>query len=178
MLLGLLQHHQDIFLAAIEPLIGARNVADLVALADTCRQLRDFLARRVPFYAHFWRMRNCLKDIKSINILMNARSIIREYNGKLQLATYWHYNLAANPAVSCVEPLSFGMLNTHTLCWTSINENLQKVTITCDSGDKRPIGIIGVIPQWLYKYSNGMYITQYYDHGYDYSDWRWVFKIE
>ncbi len=178
MLLELLQHHQDLFLATIEPLIGARKFVDLVRLTATCQQIRDFLAHRVPFYTHFWRMKDSLNNIKSINILMNKRSIIREYNGKLQLTTYWHYNIAANSVIKYIEPLSFGIWNASKFSWTDINENLQKVTITYSIGTKICIGIIGVIPQWLYKYGKVMYITQYYDRKTDYSAWRWVFKIE
>lgn len=75
MLLDLLNHHQDLFLAAIEPLIWRRDCRSLGALAGSCRQLCDFLAHEVPFYAHIGCMLPVLRDILAID------RVILRYSG-------------------------------------------------------------------------------------------------
>jgi hypothetical protein len=75
MLLDLLNHHQDLFLAAIEPLIWRRDCRSLGALAGSCRQLRDFLAHDVSFYTHINCMLPVLHDILAID------RVILRYNG-------------------------------------------------------------------------------------------------
>ncbi len=67
MLLKLLQHHSGLFLAAIEPLICARKIAELAALSASCRQIRDFLTAEVPLLKHMRLFRQSLKNINSID---------------------------------------------------------------------------------------------------------------
>ncbi len=57
MLLELLDHHQELFLAAIEPLICG-NKRSLCALAATCKRLRT-LINTIDIYVHYikyWRV--------------------------------------------------------------------------------------------------------------------------
>jgi hypothetical protein len=67
MLLELLQHHPGLFLAAVEPFICARKVAELASLSATCRQLWDFLAAGVPLLKHMRLFRQSLRIINSID---------------------------------------------------------------------------------------------------------------
>jgi hypothetical protein len=66
MLLQLLNHHQELLLAAIWPLICARNAASLAAIGGTCTQLRAFLAAEVPLLAHMVHFRSTVKYISQI----------------------------------------------------------------------------------------------------------------
>ncbi len=87
MLLELLKHHEDLFMAVIEPFIGARKAADLARLAATCRQLRLFVGT-IPFYNHCVCFRWSLKNIKSMNTLSNEYCSIKEYNNDLHMFRY------------------------------------------------------------------------------------------
>ncbi len=88
MLLELLNHHEDLFMAAIRPLICARKAVYLAALSATCRRLRDFLVVEVPIYIHYKLFNNSLKNIKRINIINNKYLSIREYDGNLHIYRY------------------------------------------------------------------------------------------
>lgn len=66
MLLELLNHHQDLFLAAIEPLIDARDAAGwrtLWRLRLTCKHLNDII-KGIPWYIHKINLMKILKDAK------------------------------------------------------------------------------------------------------------------
>ncbi len=87
MLLELLNHHEDLFIIIIEPLIGARRAADLAALAACCRQMSLFIGI-TPFYKHSKSLCCSLKNIKSMNIISNEYCSIKEYNNDLHVFRY------------------------------------------------------------------------------------------
>jgi hypothetical protein len=67
MLLELLDHHHELLIAAIEPLICARNCRSLYALAASCRRLRAFLAAEFPILAHMQHFKRVVADINAID---------------------------------------------------------------------------------------------------------------
>jgi hypothetical protein len=66
MLLDLLDHHHELFLTAIKPLICARGGRELASLAITCRKIREFLVAEVPLLAHIRKFKATLGKINAI----------------------------------------------------------------------------------------------------------------
>ncbi len=88
MLLELLNHHHELFMTAIWPLIDRRNCADVRSLANSCRQIQQFLAAEVPFYTHMRNYRGVIKDINHIEKIIfvddtNNLGSIMNIHGKL-----------------------------------------------------------------------------------------------
>jgi hypothetical protein len=95
MLLNLLDHHHELFLAAIRPLICRKFTPELAALGATCRQLRTFLAAEVPLLAHMRKFRAIVNVINEIERLIcideddNLTSVTHMQNG---IVCYVLYN--------------------------------------------------------------------------------------
>jgi hypothetical protein len=165
MLLELLQHHQDIFLAAIWPLICARNAASLFAVAASCRQLWTFLAAEVPLLRHYVRMRGCLLQISAINIIYSKYATLREHNNKFHMISYWDNFRRNTPVISHMSDFvyvihSFIDSSERIIYHRNDNNNANIINITT----KRTIDyavhvhIVGAIPQWLQKYIKCEYV--------------------
>jgi hypothetical protein len=73
MLLELLNHHIGLFLAAIEPLVGARDAAGwrtLWRLRLTCKRFNDII-KNIPWYIHKTTLTKILKDAKIHKAMYN-----------------------------------------------------------------------------------------------------------
>jgi hypothetical protein len=150
MLLELLNHHEDLFMAAVGPLIGARNAADLARLAASCRQLNSFIAT-IDFYKHSKLFNNSLKFIKSINILSNKYCSIKEYNNKLHIYTYEQGGYSCEQKYSVWTSNEYGEQNSYVSMFiyhgTKVRTIYSVSILPCFN-----INIIGPIPEWLQKY--------------------------
>jgi hypothetical protein len=178
MLLDLFNHHEDIFHAAIRPLIWRRDCRSLATLGTSCRQMRDFLAAEVPFWGHFLRMRRCINAINRINIINNKYITLKENNGKLLVISYWNYKRHTISCNSC----SLTTFHSEYLLWyighkrKIISMKYNKVIMINDNGyivKYTHMKIIGAIPEWLLKYINNDYILLS-----DTPEPKWTFKIE
>jgi hypothetical protein len=151
MLLELLNHHEDLFLAAVGPLIGARKTADLARLAASCRRLRMFIGTTL-FYKHYVCFQHSLKNIKSMNILSNEYCSIKEYNNDLHVFRYEPIPIGATyPNIYnnryCIRTIKTRILY-------SIIHDRERTMI------KRDLSIIssfsmfvrGSLPSWINKY--------------------------
>jgi hypothetical protein len=171
MLLELLNHHQELFLAAIGPLIGARKAADLATLGASCRQLWDFLAAEVPLYGHYQLSKKYLNDIKSINMLCNKYITIRECMGDLRTISYWSCERYINARIGYKTCQEYRIWIPDYSC---LHVLMFDSKIIVKQANKCPIciNIIGEIPQWLAKYNKRIAITQ------NDSYHNYTFKIE
>lgn len=68
MLLALLEHHSDLFMGVIWPLIWRRRWRDLAALMAVCRPIRAFMTGSVPAIAHFEKFRAVSREITQIKV--------------------------------------------------------------------------------------------------------------
>lgn len=93
MLLELLQHHQEFFLAAIEPLTLRRDCRSLSALGGTCNTIHACIVQ-LDFYQHYIRNKYMLKSAKICKAIfdddMSSMSIIM-YGNKIT-----HYTISYN----------------------------------------------------------------------------------
>ncbi len=92
MILELLNHHQDLLLGALSPLIWRRDHASLGALGASCRRMRDFLADKVPFLAHWRKFRLTLCAVKESKILFNKYITLRKINDCIHVYSSYEDN--------------------------------------------------------------------------------------
>ncbi len=155
MLLELIEHHSDLFLAAIEPLILRRDCASLGALASCCRRIRYILAHDVPILNHYRLLRQSLMQIKNINVIYNDYVSIYEYpSSHLVIYSYWNY----------IRNLHACSNNSNTTYWVYSHDHLRGVCIGhgmkgvtlgyYGSTASINIHIDGEVPLWLSKYKN------------------------
>ncbi len=149
MLLELLQHHHGLFLAAIEPLIGARKVADLAALAASCRLLHGII-NDLALYKHHNNFQKSLNEIKSINTLYNNCVTIRDYNDTLVI---YHWRGSHTRAKKMVQYYIWNFKNNtyHSLTQYHVGvvRYFQHSFNSCAT-----MHIKNQIPIWLLKYIN------------------------
>ncbi len=151
MLLELLNHHEDLFMAAVGPLIDARKAADLARLAACCRQMRLFIYT-ISFYKHSRLLCQSLKIVKDMNILDNERCSIKEYDNDLHIFRYlpvsvdtrYIHILDNNYYIRTIKARKFY----HIEC------SIRRIWIT-ESNDygRFSIYIVGPVPLWISKYS-------------------------
>jgi hypothetical protein len=160
MLLELLDHHHELLSAVIKPLLDGRNCADVRNLAASCRQIRQFLAAET-LLRHYLQFQKSLKNVKSINILSNKYTTIRDYNNKLSVYV-------------CIEHYDNNIIkfkhNSYTMyyVWNSkfnhkgytISHYIDKVvTLPYTYVHDRRCYIYKTIPPWLQKYNNHFLFT-------------------
>jgi hypothetical protein len=150
MLLELLNHHEDLFLAAIRPLIGTRRTADLAALAASCRQLRLFIAE-LPFYKHYKLLCSSLKAVKSMNTLSNKHCSIKEYNNDLHIFRYKSVISTNTRFASMIDDEYYiRTIKARILYYIRCSSKIEITEI--NDIDRLTICIDGPIPLWVSKY--------------------------
>ncbi len=142
MLLELLNHHEDLFLAVI----SARKSADLAVLGATCRQLNSIINALV-IYKHYKLFHASLKIIKTINILINDRTTLREFNNNLHVYVY-HYPVYE----SYKARIWYAIFSTNNIEF-SIEEIVCKTSIRTKYNTFRRFDMsVEPVPNWLSKY--------------------------
>jgi hypothetical protein len=92
MLLELFQHHQELFLAAIEPLIRRRDCRSLGAMAATCKILHAYIVQ-LDFYQHYINNKCMLKAARICKAIFddgNSLISIIMYNNKITYYAITH----------------------------------------------------------------------------------------
>ncbi len=82
MLLDLLQHHENIFLAVIRPLTLRRDRRSLAALGASCQQIHQVITK-ISFWRHMAAFGPTYNAIKRINYAYYENTSMIEYNNKL-----------------------------------------------------------------------------------------------
>jgi hypothetical protein len=159
MLLELLEHHYELFLAAIEPLICARGGRSLAALGASCRSLRSVIIN-LPIYVHMLKLRPIHNVINEIKMLYNKDTNIRECNGRATIYNHCIYNVTRlNQSYNISIKYYVNELNRSG--YTIITENIHGITVYRDPHSQllyQSINIIGTVPEWIKKYS-AIYIS-------------------
>jgi hypothetical protein len=139
-------------MAAVGPLIGARKVADLARLAATCRQINSFIIA-LPLYKHYKLIHNSLKNIKSINILSNGYTSIREHGDGLHVYAYRF--VKQNRLYNIQNMQKYYMWSIKKLrCYQIEYGDKIKIINGRMSGVVFYIDIKGPFPTWISKYRN------------------------
>jgi hypothetical protein len=91
MLLKLLQHHEELFMAVLDHFTNGRDARELAAISAANWRLREFILA-LPWWQHAVKLQKCHNDIKSMNILRNEFVTIRGFYNDIVVYSYYPHN--------------------------------------------------------------------------------------
>jgi hypothetical protein len=152
MLLDLLEHHEDLFLAVIGRFIG-QNMRVLAALSTVNRRLNGIVSS-LCWPKHAQKLHHSLSLIKTINILQNKYVSLREFNGCVTVYSCWEISRYTGDFSEMHDPVHYYIYNTsrsfHNLLIHGETIISRRINIY-DCGFT--IIINGNIPEWIKHYN-------------------------
>ncbi len=152
MLLKLLQHHQDLFLAACR-----HNCKDYYNLLCTCKDIYNLIVS-LPFYIHVSKLRYTLVQIKETKFIYNRYISIKHQRDNLVVYSTWPYD-RINISAYCKYSEEHDNLYVINL----MGKELQRVSNNTIIKVNRYVGAVtckinGPIPNWIQEYIKSNHI--------------------